>query len=516
MEHPGTVEPVFGQATTSAQESMPMRTTLFFSVCLLLAGVPAAAEEATVPAWFRPDPKNPYAIFDAWRNLSTTEAAVCWQGDWSVYAGCLRDERGKPMANCPLWIFDGNKEHDGSEFGFGGPNQLKTDKDGCFIIYSPRRELDFSAAPGYPFSAMGLQFAEANKDLVACDARVIRVADDRRFYVLTCPRKSTYDEKEFRKFFDRQMAEWRNRPRLPDRARVQPLEDAADRSVRNKYRVRVVSPKGKPIPDALLTFWAWDGCGQYANEQTVATDDQGNCTLVEELLPGEKQKYYDGVARELTADIPGYAAGPLPFDLRKDKVNVITAKPAATIRGKLVDWNGNAVCDGGAAVGYDQDNYCSSSLHVKVAPDGTFEIGRIMPGEPLFLGGGGWLTAGVSEGPFTLMPGEIRKGVVLRALQPAAVQGIVVDAEDAPVRGIRGVFFIKKSGGGQGVGGAENDNRFGISGLTPDVPYRIRVEAAGFDTCTRPAISLKSGEVRFVKVVMRKTAPKQPASGGNR
>ena len=489
-----------------ATETLPMRTTLCFALCLFVfraGGRGGTGCSRLVQA----RPEEPLRRL---RRLATPEhhrSNGVLARQFGACAGRLQDEHGKPIASCLLWIFDAGF-HAGSEFGFGGSNQLKTDSDGCFIIYSPRRELAFSAAPGYPFSATGWQFAEANKAFVRCDSRVIRVVDDRRFYVLTCPRKSTYDEKDFRKFAERQMAEWRRKPQLPDRAKVQPLQDAADRSVRNEYRVRVVSPKGEAIPDALLTFWAWDGRGQYANEQTVATDRRGNCTLVEEFLPGEEQRYYDGVARELTADIPGYAAGPLPFDLRKGDVNVVTAKPAATIRGKLVDWNGNAVCGGGAGVGYHHDNYCSFSLGVKVVPDGTFEIGRIMPGEPLYLGGGGWLTAGVSGGPFTLTPGEVRRGVVLKALQPAAVRGIVVDEEGAPVHGIQGVFLIEKSGGGRGTAVAENDNRFGMSGIIPDVPLRIQVNVAGFDTCSRPEFSFKSGELRFVKVVMKKRTPK--------
>ena len=305
------------------------------------------AEEPTVPVWFKPNPKNPYAIFDAWRNLSTTEAVVCWRSNPSVYAGCLRDETGRPIASCPLWVFDGGF-HFGSEAGFGGPNQLKTDKDGYFIVYSPRRELAFSAAPGCPFSAIGLQFAEANERRVTCEARVIQVSDERRFYALTCPRKSTYDEEGFRKFVDSEWTRWKKKPRNQYVAPVKAWAEQRSGSsldkydARSKYLVRVVSPKGAAIPGATVQFTAWD-CWWNDNAQTVLTDAKGECTLFEQFLSGQQKKYYDGVRRWLTLDIPGYAVGPVPFRLKKNVVNVITAKEAACARGRIVDGNGNGL-----------------------------------------------------------------------------------------------------------------------------------------------------------------------------
>ena len=170
---------------------------------------PAAADEPAVPAWFRPDPKDPYAVFDAWRHLSTTDAVLICSSMWDVCAGCLRDENGKPMANCPLAAI---AFHEVGSYCPGIPERLVTDKDGYFIIYGPDDGLKFSAAPGCPFSPIAWQYASANRGVVACNSRVIQLSKERRFDALTCLRKSTYNEKELDKFVQREMADWSKRP----------------------------------------------------------------------------------------------------------------------------------------------------------------------------------------------------------------------------------------------------------------------------------------------------------------
>ena len=90
------------------------------------------------------------------------------------------------MANCVLlsecW-------RDGGPVPAEPPDTLKTDKDGYFIIYSPDRDLAFYAAPGYPFSPIGLQFAQENNGFVLCRASVVKVSDEGEFYALTCPKE---------------------------------------------------------------------------------------------------------------------------------------------------------------------------------------------------------------------------------------------------------------------------------------------------------------------------------------
>ena len=175
---------------------------------------------------------------------------------------------------------------------------------------------------------------------------------------------------------------------IPYRSPVSANRGGAVRGVRAEYQVQVVSPEGRAIPNALLIFAAL-GRRSTGYEQTVATDRLGNCTLAEYLLSGLREKDHEGVQRVLTVDIPGYAVGPVPCDLKKGTVNIITVQKGAAILGKLVDWNGNAVCYGDVEAVYRNANHWSSELDVTTAPDGTFAIGRIMPREPVRLRGWG-------------------------------------------------------------------------------------------------------------------------------
>ena len=45
---------------------------------------------------------------------------------------------------------------------------------------------------------------------------------------------------------------------------------------------------------------------------------------------------------------------------------------------------------------------------------------------------------------------------------------------------------------------------------------RISISVTGFVPYRGPEFSLQPGEMRFVKVVMKKAAPKQPNPGGGR
>ena len=290
------------------------------------------------------------------------------------------------MANCPLWAAPGDEE-----VSWVPPNKLMTDKDGCFIIYSSHCELEFLAAPGYPFSAIGLRFAQANKGFVNCEAKVVKVPGEGPFYALTCPRQSTYDGNDFRKFVESEWTRWRKEPRsryvAPAKAWEGPRgSNVRDRyGVREEYHVRVVSPKGAAIPGAAVQFTAWDQ-NWNDNTQTVLTDKKGECVLFESLLSGENKKYFDGVRRWLTLDIPGYAVGPVPCRLQKHVLNIITAKEAACVRGRIVDGNGNGL-RAAPEVRYANDNDISFEFSfLEAAPDGTFEIGRRdSPGEPFWL-----------------------------------------------------------------------------------------------------------------------------------
>ncbi len=330
------------------------------------ASAPCFAAAPDVPNWFKPDPKNPYAIFDAWRRLSTTEAALYLDEGWYVFAGVLRDEAGKPIANCPLEIAYEYATWDSGEPLFA---DLRTDKDGLFIIYSPPPPVPpqnktgevppdeddrgpvFYAAPGCPFSPLALRFGHENQKFKECRAQAITVSDERQFFILTCPRQSTFNEGEFRTFVEKQRAAWKPRPACRAPA-PQAWHGSYANNVRDlygkveKYKVRLVSQKGNAIPGAAVQYTACDRMW-IDNAQTVFTDKNGECTLLEQLLAREKKAYYDAIDRYLSVSAAGCAAGPVSPNLKKGAVNVITVEEGATIHGRLVDWNGNPNCSGG-------------------------------------------------------------------------------------------------------------------------------------------------------------------------
>ena len=74
-----------------------MRKLILIAVCCSTFVSSCWAKEPVVPDWFRPDPKKLYAIFDAWRNLNSTEAALYW-GSRCVCAGVLHDSGASQLA----------------------------------------------------------------------------------------------------------------------------------------------------------------------------------------------------------------------------------------------------------------------------------------------------------------------------------------------------------------------------------------------------------------------------------
>src|SRR5262245_62148213 len=84
----------------------------------------------TVPEWFKFNADRPYAVFDAWKELTTREAATCLGYNWEVLAGRLEDNQGQPVADTPISFsyYDGIR-------GYG--LRIQTDGSGYFIIYSP-------------------------------------------------------------------------------------------------------------------------------------------------------------------------------------------------------------------------------------------------------------------------------------------------------------------------------------------------------------------------------------------
>ena len=256
------------------------------------------------------------------------------------FAGRLQDASGRPLANCTLHVGDVGSPGRAAKSPPPQPTFLKTDAKGRFIIYSWNSEFTFFAAPGYPLSAIGLRFAAANGGFVKCVARKIAVSQDINFFIVTCPRGTNFDDRKFREFFAREMAQWKGGAEPLNRETYYHDPHMGIQGVDPwdwiLYQIRVVSPEGKPIPDAVLRYSASDGHGT-THDDTVSTDADGTCRLVDKLFPRRPKSYYDGVRRQLYVDIPGYASGPLRFRPQKGAVNVITAPKPATIRGRLVE-----------------------------------------------------------------------------------------------------------------------------------------------------------------------------------
>jgi hypothetical protein len=143
----------------------------------ILSGSTKLEAEETVPEWFRFDAARPYAIFDAWKELSTRKASICLGENWQVLAGRLENERGEPIRNSPLVI-----SHNTVIRGYSV--RLQTDEHGYFIVYSPYAVklgprnpnglpagMDgshVSATPGFPVSPAGQAFAVQCKAWRSC------------------------------------------------------------------------------------------------------------------------------------------------------------------------------------------------------------------------------------------------------------------------------------------------------------------------------------------------------------
>ncbi len=104
----------------------------------------------------------------------------------------------------------------------------------------------------------------------------------------------------------------------------------------------------------------------------------------------------------------------------------------------------------------------------------------------------------------TLKPGEIVKGIVLTESQPAALRVAIVDESGKPLRGLGGAAFLDRSG--QGRYGWGDGSRFGMSYLNPNDRLHIEAGEPGYENYVGPELTLKPGEMRFVKVVLKKEA----------
>jgi hypothetical protein len=475
-------------------------SALIFWVVLMAS---ARAEDLAVPEWFQTDQEIPSQIFETWRCLSTREAALYLGSDWTVCGGELRDEEGALIADSLLRI-----SYDGGIRQYSAA--LRTDTKGRFIIYAPYAgtplNLDrvrFHAAQGYPFSQLSMSFAGESGGWHECEVHQFNVSEERSFITLTSRRDGNYEEDAFRKFVAEKGGQWEKRDTPTWRTPLRSREGASGRGILNEYRVQLVLPEGKPIPDAVVHYTAYDGFE--GNQQAVLTDANGTCLLTEELLANREEVYYNRIRRALTVDVPGYCFGPLHHELNTTVVNRITVQPGGVVSGTLKDWNGKAYRQR-VSVEYRDHFHAGFELDVFPSPDGAFTIRRIMPGAAFRVrvsanSHQSTPSAGIYSEEFVLKPGESRENVSLTVPQAAAIRGIVVDAEGRPVTSIYSLMFHSEHRGwGQG---GRPDGRFGTYGVSPG-PLQIKVKAKGFEDHTSEKILLEAGELRFVRIVMKK------------
>lgn len=478
----------------------------------------SSAEQKLIPPWFLTDDSDNQSLFDAWRKLETPGASMFWQKGWKVIAGVVCYEDGSPAVNCPL-----DAEYFTAQRGY--TVWMTTDKNGYFIIYGvPENEfkedfsnekqsdrlsspLSFYASPGYPFSWQGRRYADSKDDRKKCKIKILADLPDRKFCLLTCKKENGFDPQEFEVVKKQQLENFR-KEKIPSwRATPHSREDALEDGIRNVYRMKIVTPEGEGIPNALLMFS--NSVGAHDNRQTVATDEKGYATLIEDLRKDEKPEYYRSIKRELTIDAPGYGVGPISnTDLKTESLNVITARTPATISGRVIDWNGNGI-SASLRIVYERRNSSVFELNIPAGPDGSFTFNRIMPGEKFRIvrefGSHQFASPmGCATTDFmTLSEAEKKEGIVLQLPLATAVCGIVVDENDKPVTTIWNLSFLMRDGGW----GYSNPTsaRFGMGlGVSSAGPLQIEVGAKGFKPYLSEKMLLAPGELRFTKVKLQR------------
>jgi len=499
-----------------------MRISAWIWLFAILSCFPLTADE-TVPEWFRYDPTRPYAIFDAWRHLATREAALYLGKEWEVLGGILIDQHGKPLPRTPLTIrFHNNIRSFAAN--------LVTDDNGYFLIYSPYSlrvsptvsadvrgddatvssvpqlplPCGFSACPGYPFSEAGLAFARENRAGSTCGAKPLLERKDRAFYILVCWPKGDFDPDAFARFKEETRRKDAEHERPPWRDRPQPREGPTDGREVTRYRLQLTNPNGNGIPNAIVKYMAYDG--YEGNSQVVETNAEGECVLEEYLLKEKPREYFDEVRRRLTVDAPGYGVGPVPCGLRPNVSNRIEMQEPAAVAGVLLDHHKNPL-HVPLSLRYRREHQCAFETRIPLKSDGAFAFDRIMPGEVFRVEAGrrGWQTtptAPVASEWMQLGASQAKTDVRLTVPLASAIRGIVVDQQGEPVTKTWDLTYLRADGDNWGHG-APHNHRFGTFAIGQQ-PFRIRVCATGFTEFISGQIRLEPGELRFVKLVLKR------------
>jgi hypothetical protein len=499
-------------------------TFVLLSCCL------SQAQDA-VPEWFKFNAERPYAVFDAWKELSTREAAICLRDNREILAGRLEDGRGQPLGDTPISIsyYDGIR-------GYG--LRLQTDGSGYFIIYSPYsleiladfgggfrgKGTSVSAAPGFPNTSTGYAFAAKSKGVFPCKPKRLLNLKDRAFYILTCDSRADFNADDFRAFEQERLTH-KPEPRAPWRDRPHDPEGKPDGRTIQRYRVRVVDDNDNPV-DALVKYHfsgIEPGCWQVRQ-----TDANGRCELEEWLLPRQLKGDFrkdDYIMRTTTIDAPTFGVGPVSLELKPEVENVVRLSPPAVVKGRVLDHHGNPHptrlwlhYKRWANVGFEG--------HFATEADGTFRFERIMPNEPFTITtdefDARWHQhASASSDWITLNPNEVSQEVTLKVLLASAIRGIVVSEDGTPISvdhlegktpefllelvrsppedfpGNQSIWYYGRSTAPPGP----SDGRFGFYGLNGQ-PFRIRIR--DYELEPPGPFQLEPGELRFIRVVLNR------------
>jgi len=482
---------------------------------LILLFASNKCEAQALPQWFAAADNDPYAIFQAWKSLSTRDAVLYLGMDWRALGGVLKDENGAPLPLTPILLaFDGGLRSYSA--------RVMTDKDGYFIVYHPysldisgdhkslNRGLNIYAFPGYPYSSLGNAYARAKRGGKLCKPKLLYKADDRAFYELSVEGKTTFSEVEFIEFKNKLLEEDSKKDLRPWIASPRSRTGGTERRERTTYEILIVSAEGKPIPKSIVEYMAYDGYD--GNSQVAETDESGLCQVEEFILIGQPQMYYNEIVRRLTVHAPGYGVGPVKCDLRKGEVNIIKLETPGTVSGRAVDHNGNPSYLS-LNVKYKKTSGHEADTDVQINSDGAFTFARIMPGEPFKLVGLTTFHQGTPGAPvetdyFILEPGEHKTDVQIVIPLASALRGLVVDQDGAPVKNILDFRLVpERSDEAVGKGGLIGGNlssggpEFGHYAIG-QAPFRISVKADGFDDYLSDVIQLDPGELRFIRIVL--------------
>lgn len=461
---------------------------------------------AAVPSWFLPVADKPEALFEAGQHLSTPHAVMTWGTGWHAVAGVLLDENGQPRAHAMVGAY-----YQSLLRGFDA--WLQTDASGRFLIYSPRGFREENAyqpdEPALKFKAFWPASAlPTGNDLgflwqfsFDCDQEIIRVADDRDFIILRTGKRRMNLTPETLLEFDnkRKQERARRRPR-PRVIRLKAYEGPLLPADMALCEVKVVDEQGNGVPDAMIASSGYGG-----SHEAVMTNDKGVAHLHYPMPLKPRKPTRNPVRLQMSVDIPGYVTGPIPFNLLPGKTTVIQAIQGSSLSGRVINDQGKPMF-ADIRVEFAQSHSFLGWLSVAPDEDGRFTLNHLMPNVPFRLrihSDTHQVTplAGVWSQVITLKPGEKRTGIELKILHPAAVRGVVVDQQGEPVKTIYSLNFWH-DGNGWGHG-EDPDGRFGTYAIPPG-PLEIRIKATGFKPFVSEAFDMKSGEMRYIKLVMEK------------